>query len=66
MWAPEDGRGALGGPWAARALVAEGNAARVLQEKSGFELLSGGDDEDLGGLEVELFYEDDLELIASY
>lgn len=68
MWAPEDGRGAMGGPWAAKPAGGVGSAARVMGVQSPwFKTSSLEDDEALKGLELELFYEDDLDGgIASY
>ena len=66
MWAPEEGRGAVGGGWGARSAAGGGVVAQVGRGEARSELGSQGD-EDLGGLEVELFYEDDLEFqIASF
>ena len=67
MWAPEEGRGAMGGGWWSKSEGDVTVTARVGQGDVRFEGETGGTEEDLGGLEVELFYEDDLEFqIASF
>lgn len=67
MWAPEEGRGAVGGGWGARSEGDSGVAARVGWGEARVVVEKQGAEEDLGGLEVELFYEDDLEFqIASF
>ncbi|MFP2904720.1 hypothetical protein ACLESD_06620 [Pyxidicoccus sp. 3LFB2] len=66
MWAPEDGRGAMGGPWAARVQADEGAAGRASPGKSWFVVPSRGGGTGLGGLDTELFSDDDLESVASY
>lgn len=67
MWAPEEGRGAVGGPWGARA---EGGVAVVAPAADAggawFSAGANGGD-DVRGMDAELFYEDDLEFqIASF
>lgn len=67
MWAPEDGRGAAGGPWGARSEAGVEVVAPADRGDARFSVGASGNDEDLGALEVEMFYEDDLEFqIASF
>ncbi|MBZ4422424.1 hypothetical protein K8638_38915 [Myxococcus sp. RHST-1-4] len=57
----------MGGGWWSKSEGDVTVTARVGQGDVRFEGEAGGDEEDLGGLEVELFYEDDLEFqIASF
>ncbi|MCP3145343.1 hypothetical protein [Pyxidicoccus xibeiensis] len=62
LWAPEEGRGALSGAWGAQPEVSEVQEGAVVVKGE-----TAGRGEDQGGLEVEQFYEDDLEFqIASF
>lgn len=68
LWAPEEGCGAVGGPWGARM---EGGVTGMAQTTprgdARFTVGDGGDDMNEGGFEMEQAYEDELEFeIASF